>query len=87
MNTDNLVRATFVLDRKVSEKLTFVSDRFGRSRSDIVRELLQDPVDVMYRLVRGMPDNPTAADLRQLEIDGLDLIDEALTRHLKSVGG
>lgn len=82
MNTDKLVRSTFVLDRETSDRLTYIARRFGRSRSDLVREVLAEPVAVMESLVRGVPENPTQADLRQLALRGLDAIDDIQTREI-----
>jgi hypothetical protein len=75
MNTDNLARCTFVLDRSTAHHLAYLSRRFQRSRSDIVRELLKAPVETMAELVQRVPDQPTPEDLRQLVISGLEMVD------------
>ncbi len=75
MNTDNLARCTFVLDRTTAHQLSYLSRRFRRSRSDIVRELLKDSVDTMAKLVQQVPDQPTAQELQQMVISGLGMVD------------
>lgn len=75
MNAENLARATFVLDRPTYERLAYLSRRMGQSRSELVRGLLEEPIREMDRLMRMVPDNPTEADLRQMRLEGLDLVD------------
>lgn len=75
MNTDNLARCTFVLSRTTAHQLAYLSRRFRRSRSDIVRELLMESVDTMARLVEQVPDDPTPEQLQQLALSGLDMVD------------
>ena len=76
MNTDNLARCTFVLDRTTAHHLAYLSRRFQRSRSDIVRELLKDPVETMAELVQRVPDDPSPEDLRQLVLHGLETVEQ-----------
>jgi hypothetical protein len=76
MNEKLLARTTFVLLRETADDLAFLSQSFGVSRSELVRGLLTEPVERMAELVRGVPAEPSPADLRQLAIDGLDMIDE-----------
>lgn len=76
MNTDNLARCTFVLDRTTAHHLAYLSRRFQRSRSDIVRELLKEPIEVMAEFVQRVPDDPTPDDLRQLVLHGLEVVDQ-----------
>ena len=59
MNTDLLHRATFVLDRVTAERLTAISARLGVSRSALVRDVLQEPIELMHRWVTALPENPT----------------------------
>lgn len=66
MNTDQLVRATFVLDRATSERLSAISARLGVSRSALVRDVLQEPTELMHRWVEGLPDTLTRADAEAL---------------------
>lgn len=76
MNAETLARATFVLHRETAEDLAYLSERFGVSRSELVRGLLSEPVAKMTEIVRGVPVDPSPADLRQLALSGLDMIDE-----------
>lgn len=76
MNTDRLARATFVLDRSTVEGLAYLSRRLQRSRSELVREVLADPVDGMVTLLRRHPEG-SDVDPRQLALDGLSLIESA----------
>jgi hypothetical protein len=76
MNAELLARATFVLHRETAEELAYVSERFGVSRSELVRDLLTEPVSRMAGILREVPSEPTPADLRQLALSGLDMIDD-----------
>lgn len=76
MNAETLARATFVLHRETAQELAYLSERFGVSRSELVRGLLSEPVAKMSAIVRGVPPDPTQEDLRQLALSGLDFIDE-----------
>lgn len=62
MNTDLLQRATFVLDRPTAERLTVIATRLGVSRSELVRDVLAEPIEMMHRWVSSLPENPTQAD-------------------------
>jgi predicted transcriptional regulator len=66
MNTDLLHRATFVLDRATADRLTAISARLGVSRSALVRDVLQEPIELMHRWVTALPENPTAAEADEL---------------------
>lgn len=76
MNAETLARATFVLHRETAQDLAYLSERLGVSRSELVREFLSEPIAKMTALVRAVPSDPDPADLRQLAIAGLDMIDE-----------
>ena len=80
MNENLLARATFVLERQTAEQLSYLSDRMGVSRSELVRQVLTQPVAEMAALLGRLPDNPTDADLRQLALDGLGLVDAIIDR-------
>lgn len=75
MNTDKLVRTTFVLDRPTHENLNYLADRMQASRSAIVRTLLEPTLADMAKLMRSVPDDPSQVDLRQLALAGLDMVD------------
>ena len=77
MNTETLARCTFVLAKSTAKHLSFLSHRFQRSRSQIVRDLLSEPVAAMAQLLQTLPSDPTSADIRQLRLDGLAAIDQA----------
>ena len=76
MNAELLSRATFVLHRETADDLAYLSERFGVSRSELVRGLLAEPVAKMSQVVRQFPADPSRSDLRQLALAGLDLIEE-----------
>jgi len=87
MNTDNLARCTFVLDRATAHHLSYLSRRFQRSRSEIVRDLLREPIQTMAEFVERVPDDPTAEDLRQLVLHGLDVVDQLADEARASLRG
>jgi hypothetical protein len=80
MNENLLARATFVLERQTAEQLSYLSDRMGVSRSELVRQVLTQPVAEMAALIGRVPENPTPDELRQLALDGLTLVDELIER-------
>lgn len=74
MNTDLLHRATFVLDRVTAERLTAISVRLGVSRSALVRDVLQEPIELMHRWVTELPEQPTPEQaLAMMERVGADI--------------
>ena len=76
MNADNLARCTFVLDRTTAERLSYVASRMGQSRSQLVRDVLREPVDLMHRMMVVLPEQPTDVDLRQMALIGLNGVEE-----------
>jgi len=66
MNTDKLARSTVVLDRSVHEDLSYVASRMGISRSALVRDVLSEPVTMMARWVRTVPDHVTPEEVAKL---------------------
>lgn len=66
MNTDLLQRATFVLDKPTAERLSAIAARLGVSRSELVRDVLLEPIELMHRWVTALPDKPTHDQVREL---------------------
>lgn len=66
MNTDLLHRATFVLDRPTAERLSTIARRLGVSRSQLVRDVLLEPIELMHRWVTSLPDQPTEDQVQRL---------------------
>lgn len=75
MNKEKWVRSTFVLDHKMVDDIRYCSSRMGVSRSELLRGLGAEPLSDMAKLLRGLPANPTEADIRQMSLSGLDLIE------------
>lgn len=82
MNTETLARATFVLDRATVEGLAYLSQRFGVSRSELVRQVLARPVSDMAAIARAVPEDPSPSDLRRVAREGLHLIEDMAGPHL-----
>jgi len=84
MNTDELARTTFVLQRETHEQLSRVARRMGVSRSVLVRDVLAEPIALMAKWVDSLP----PAEVGLSEADGqavaetiqLDLV-EFMERH------
>lgn len=85
MNSEALARVTFVIDRRTSEDLVYLSERLGQSRSSLVREVLAAPVAGMAEMLRSVPDNPSPADVRQLALYGLELADSLVAPELEKL--
>lgn len=64
MNTDLLQRATFVLDRPTAERLTAIAERLGVSRSELVRDVLGEPIDLMHKWLAMLPPDATPDQAR-----------------------
>jgi hypothetical protein len=62
MNTAKLARSTFVLDRETHSQLRRISVRMGVSRSELVRDVLTEPVAMMAKWVDALPDDSSPAD-------------------------
>lgn len=88
MNSETLARVTFVLDRHTAEDLAYLSSRMGQSRSALVREVLAAPISGMAEILRQVPSHPTPADVRQLALHGLEMIEDLAgpeLAHLKAL--
>lgn len=84
MNTDNLARTTFVLDRDTSVQLDTISRRMGVSRSSLVRGVLREPVAMMAGWLDRLPTDRavTPADATAFQdAMQLDLV-EFIERHV-----
>lgn len=81
MNTDQLARTTFVLQRETHDQLNRISKRLGVSRSNLVRDVLAEPVALMAKWVDSVPAEPTPQDVAAAQelLQG-DLI-EFIDRH------
>lgn len=55
MNTSNLARTTFVLDRSTHEELGDLAEWMGVSRSELVRRVLSEPVRFMHAQMARIP--------------------------------
>lgn len=84
MNTAKLARSTFVLDRETHEQLDYVARRFGSTRSALVRDVLAEPVAMMARWVRTLPEDIGPEDVakfaRLAESELGELLDRELPR-------
>ncbi len=67
MNAEKLARTTFVLDRETHEKLSELASLLGRSRSDLVREVVAEPIRFMHSQLAKLPqDRPLSeADVQE----------------------
>lgn len=82
MNADKLARTTFVLHRETHEQLQRIARKFGVSRSELVRDVLEEPVALMAKWADRVPANPTpeekAALLSGMAADLGTLIDKEM---------
>lgn len=62
MNKAKFTRATFVLARETSAQLDYISERMRVSRSELVRDVIAEPVALMAKWVKATPDAPTEED-------------------------
>lgn len=87
MNTDKLARATFVLEKETSRDLSYLARRMGRSRSDLVREILSPTISDLASMVRAIPADPTPADLERFRRAGVDVMSDAYQAGLQELEG
>jgi len=85
MNTDQLARTTFVLQRETHEQLNRISKRLGVSRSALVRDVLFEPVAMMAKWMDDVPPEPTPGDV-ELALGAMqgDLV-EFIERHVAEI--
>ena len=83
MNTQELARTTFVLNRETHEQLNRVSRRMGVSRSTLVRDMLAEPVALMAKWVDSLPpagevitEAAGTAVLDTIQLDLVEFIDQ-----------
>lgn len=57
----------------------------GRSRSDLVREILAPTVAELAGLIRAIPDNPTPEDAEAFRRSGLTLMADAYMSGLQAL--
>ena len=90
MNTAELARTTFVLQRETHEQLNFISRRMNVSRSTLVRDVLAEPVALMAKWVEGLPEQPTpeqsATAMAGMQGDLVDFIDRHVSEISQLVG-
>jgi hypothetical protein len=66
MNKAKLARTTFVLDRETHDQLAYISRRMKVSRSELVRDVLAEPVAMMAKWVKATPEAPTPGERETL---------------------
>ncbi len=74
MNADRYSRVTLVLHRATDEGLSVLSRRLRVSKSELVRDVLDEPVQAMVGLLSRFPEG-AEVDPRQLALDGLEMAD------------
>lgn len=87
MNTAKLVRSTFVLDRETHEQLGYVARRFGSTRSALVRDVLAEPVAMLARWVRALPEDVGPEDVAKFVRLAESELGELLGRELPRLRG
>ena len=91
MNTDKLARTTFVLDRPTHEMLQVISDRLGRSRSDLIREMVGDPIRFMHAQLAKLPPgqdltrDEAVAFTESMQLDLVEFIEQLAERSRRDV--
>ena len=82
MNSEKLARTTFVLLRETHDQLDYVAKRMGVSRSELVRDVLAEPVALMAKWCESLPEQPTTEEAQKagelLQLDILDFLDQNL---------
>ncbi len=75
-----------MLERETHDQLNYISRRMGVSRSELVRDVLAEPVAMMAKWVRSVPDEPTPEDAdKSAGLLQLDML-EFLTANVSEIG-
>lgn len=85
MNSQKLARTTFVLDRETHVQLNRISARFGVSRSELVRDVLAEPVAIMAGWVDQIPEESTPVDKARLQALLLSEVEGYVSEQLAEV--
>ncbi len=79
MNTSKLARTSFVLDRETHDQLQYLSFRMGVSRSELVRDVIAEPIALMAKWMLSVPDDPSSVDVArvgdEMQLDMVDFIE------------
>ena len=86
MNTSNLARATFVLSKSVDSDIAYLSRRMGRSRSSLVREVLEPVMTEMASLLRSFPDQADADQVDLFADTAIARVDEIADQVRRELG-
>lgn len=86
MNTSRYARVTLVLDRHTDEGLAYLSRRLDRSKSELVRDVLEEPVRGMVGVLQRFPDG-AELDPRQLALAGLEMIESVVDAPIAQLRG
>jgi len=91
MNTAQLARTTFVLDRATHDQLAYISRRMKVSRSELVRDVLAEPIALMAKWVQSVPDDLSPADAQRLgesvQLDMVEFIERKAAELEQGSGG
>ncbi len=76
-----------MINRETHEQLGYISRRMQVSRSELVRDLLAEPVALMVKWVESVPEQPTEASKEAtLAVVQTDLVDFIERQHAKLEG-
>lgn len=86
MNKAKFARATFVIAQATDQQLAYICERMKVSRSELVRDVLAEPVAMMAKWVQATPEAPTPEDAEAISAAiQLDLV-EFVERRAGEIG-
>ena len=66
------------MDRETHDQLCYLSSRMGVSRSELVRDVLAEPISLMAKWMQSVPEDPTAPEAAevagQMQLDMVEFI-------------
>ena len=85
--SEKMVRASFTLEPHVLQKLKFVADRMGISRSACLNQLLGSPLSDLAEMLEAVPDSPTVEDLLRARGKSNAMILKRLGHYMNLIDG
>lgn len=77
MNKTKWSRVTVVLDKKTGDEVRYISTVTGTPVSEIVREVVKDPVAHLAKLLTTLEQDPSAEALERLRLSSAATVDAA----------
>jgi hypothetical protein len=85
--TEKMVRASFTMEPEILQKLKFIADKMGISRSACLNQLLGSPLDDLSEMLSDVPDKPTVDDILRARGKSNAMILKRLGHYMNALDG